>query len=324
MFETRVTKILGIRYPVIQGAMLYAARAELVSAVSNAGGLGIIVAFTFTTPEEFAAELRKIKKLTDKPFAVNIPLIPAVGKVNYDVYINVIIDDGVKIVETAAGNPEPYMARLKSAGIKVIHKCTGLRFAQKAENIGCDMVVLDGFECAGFTGEDDVTSLTLVPVSTKALNIPVIAAGGFGDGRGLVAALALGADAVYMGTRFLMTREASVHIKMKEYLLKATERDTTILCRRYRSSRRLLRNAYSDRVAKMEMDGATAEELASLTILTRNEKYWDIGDVDEAGLPAGQVIGLIDDIPSAGEVIERIIKEAEEIISGRLQALVQK
>jgi len=324
MFETRVTKTLGIQYPIIQGAMLYAARAELVSAVSNAGGLGIVVAFTSHTPEELATELRKIMKMTPNPFAVNIPLIPAIGKVNYDAYIDVIIGEGVKIVETAAGSPEPYMARLKSAGIKVIHKCTGLRFAQKAESVGCDMVVMDGFECAGFTGEDDVGSLTLVPISAKALNIPVIAAGGFGDGRGLVAALALGAEAVYMGTRFFMTKEASVHSRIKERLLTATERDTAVFCRRYRSSRRLLRNAHSDKLGKMEMEGATAEEMAPLTVLTRNEKYWNIGDVDEGGLPAGQIIGLIDDIPGAKEVIERIVKEAEGIISSRLQTLVRR
>ena len=286
MFETRVTKMLGIKYPIIQGAMLYAARAELVSAVSNAGGLGIYVAFTSRSPGELAAELKKIRKLTDKPFAVNIPLVAAVGKVDYDAFIDVIIGEGVTVVETAAGNPEPYMDRLKAAGIKVIHKCTGLRFARKAESIGCDIAVLDGFECAGFTGEDDVTSMALVPISAQALKIPVIAAGGFGDARGLVAALALGAEAVCMGTRFLMTKEASIHSNIKEHLLKATELDTTVMCRSLRSSRRAVRNASSERISEMEKKGASAKELAPLTILTRNEKLWDEGNVDEALLPA--------------------------------------
>lgn len=304
--------------------MLYASRAELVSAVSNAGALGVVVAFTYKSPEELAVELRKIRKLTANPFAVNIPLVSAVGKVNYAAYIDVIISEGVQVIETAAGNPEPYIASLKSAGIKIIHKCTGLRFAQKAERIGCDMVVLDGFECGGFTGEDDVTSLALVPISATALKIPVIAAGGFGDGRGLVAALALGAEGVYMGTRFLMTKESSVHMKIKQRLLQANETDTTLLGRRFHNSRRVIKNAYSDKVTRMEMNGATAEELASLNILTRNEELWQRGDIDEGMLVAGQVIGLIDDIPSTGEVVERIIKEAEGIISGRLCPFVRK
>jgi len=203
MFKTHITELFGIKYPITQGGMMWISRAELVAAVSNAGGLGIITAFTFPTPQELAVEIKKTRELTDKPFGVNITLLPTLRPVDIDGYVNAVIDSGVKIVETAGRNPEPYMERFKAAGVKVIHKCTAVRFARTAQRIGCDAVSIDGFECAGAPGEEDVTSLVLIPLTVDAVEIPVIASGGFGDGRGLVAALALGASGINMGTRFM-------------------------------------------------------------------------------------------------------------------------
>ena len=239
MFETRVTELFGIKYPIIQGGLLWLARAELVAAVCNAGGLGILSSFTFPTPGGLAEEIAKTKSLTDKPFGVNIPLVPMIRPVNIEEYFNVVIDGGVKVVETAGRSPEPFMERLKGAGVKVIHKVTAVRFARTAQRIGCDAVIIDGFECAGHPGEEDVTSLILIPLTTDAVDIPVIAAGGFGDGRGFVAALALGAEAVLMGTRFMATQECLVHPKVREWLLQATERDTMLVQRSLANSARV-------------------------------------------------------------------------------------
>jgi Dioxygenases related to 2-nitropropane dioxygenase len=216
MFKTKITEMLGIQYPIVQGGMQGASRAELVSAVSNAGGLGILSALTFPTPEELAAEIRKTKSSTDKPFGVNVTFLPTLRPVNYDGYFKVIANEGVKIVETAGRSPEPYIQFLKEAGIKVIHKCTAVRFAQTAQRIGCDIISIDGFECAGHPGEEDITSLILVPRCVDAVDIPVIASGGFADARGFVAALAMGAEGVNMGTRFLATQESPIHPKVKD------------------------------------------------------------------------------------------------------------
>src|SRR4030065_1510118 len=246
MFKTRITELFGIKYPIIQGGMMWISRAELVAAVSNAGGLGIIAAFTFPTPQELAAEIKKTKGLTDKPFGVNITLLPTLRPLDTHSYFNTVIDSGIKIIETAGRSPEPYMERLKAAGIKVIHKCTAVRFARTAQRIGCDAVSIDGFECAGAPGEEDVTSLVLIPLTVDAVDIPVIASGGFGDGRGLVAALALGAEAANMGTRFMATKEAPGHPKVKEWLVQASERDTLLLLRSFRNPVRALRNPTSE------------------------------------------------------------------------------
>ncbi len=313
MFKTKITEMLGIEYPIIQGGMQWISRAELVSAVSNAGALGILSAFTFPTPEEFAAEIRKTRELTDKPFGVNLTLAPTLRPVNYGAYIDVIVREGVKIVETAARNPEPYMARFKSAGIKVIHKCTAVRFAQTAERIGCDAVSIDGFECAGMPGEEDITSLILIPLTVDAVTIPVIASGGFGDARGFVAALALGAEGVNMGTRFMATQEAPLHLKVKERLIQASERETMLVMRSLRNTERVLRNPLAEKVVEMEKGGATLEELAPILTGTRGKALLETGELDEGLLACGQAVGLIQDVPTVKEVIDSIITEAKAI-----------
>ncbi|MEK7849093.1 MAG: nitronate monooxygenase [Chloroflexota bacterium] len=319
MLKTRVTEMLGIKYPILQGGMLWLGRAELAAAVSNAGGLGIISSFTFPTPEELAMELRKTRSLTDKPFGVNIPFLPSLRPINVDGFIDAIIAEGVKVVETAGRSPEQYMERFKKAGVKVIHKCTAVRFARTTERIGCDAVIIDGYECAGHPGEDDVTSLTLVPLTRDAVSIPVIAAGGFADGRGLVAALALGADAVLMGTRFMATRECSLHPKVKEWLLQCSERDTMLVQRSLRNTARVLRNPVSQQVSEMEARGATLEQLAPLLSGQREREVFESGDTDKGLGHCGQSVGLVRDIPTVKELMDRLVHEAEEV-SQRLAA----
>jgi NAD(P)H-dependent flavin oxidoreductase YrpB (nitropropane dioxygenase family) len=315
MFKTRVTELFGIKYPIIQGGMMWVSRAELVAAVSNAGGLGILTAFTFPTPQELAAEIKKTKALTDKPFGVNITLLPTLRPVDIDGYLSTVIDSGIRIVETAGRSPEPYMERFKAAGIKVIHKCTAVRFARTAQRIGCDAVSIDGFECAGHPGEEDITSLVLVPLAADAVEIPVIASGGFGDGRGLVAALALGAEAVNMGTRFMATKEAPGHPKVKELLINASERDTVLVLRSFRNTMRALRNPTSDKVVELEKQGADIHQLESLISGKVGLKLLEAGDTDNGLLSVGQVVGLVHDIPTVKELIDRTIKEAEELVS---------
>lgn len=319
MLKTKVTEKLGIEYPIIQGGMMWISTAELASAVSNAGGLGIITALSFDTPEKLAAEIDKAKSLTDKPFGVNLTFLPTLRPVNYDAYIDVIIDKGVKIIETAGRNPEAYMDKLKSNGITVIHKCTSVRHALKAQKIGCDFVSIDGFECAGHPGEDDVTSLILIPRAVDELDIPVIASGGFGDGRGLVAALALGAEGVNMGTRFVATKEAPVHENIKKRLIEAKETDTMLVERSLKNTVRVLRNKHAEKVLEMENNGATLQELAPLLSGLRGLEAIKTGDCESALFACGQIVGLINDIPTVKELIDNIIKEAEEIINQRLK-----
>jgi len=315
MFKTRITELFDIKYPITQGGMMWISRAELVAAVSNAGGLGIITAFTFPTPQGLADEIKKTRELTDKPFGVNITLLPTLRPVDIDGYLNTVIDSGVKIVETAGRSPEPYMERLKGAGVKVIHKCTAVRFARTAQRIGCDAVSIDGFECAGHPGEEDVTSLVLIPLTADAVEIPIIASGGFGDGRGLVAALALGAEAVNMGTRFMATKEAPGHPEVKEFLTTVSERDTVLVLRSFRNTMRALRNPTSEKVLEMEMQGADIHQLESLISGRVGLKLLEEGDTDNGLLSVGQVVGLIHDIPTVKELIDRIMKEAEEVVS---------
>lgn len=315
MFKTRITELFGTKYPVIQGGMMWISRAELVAAVSNAGCLGILSAFTFPTPQELAAEIKKTKDLTSKPFGVNITLLPTLRPVDIDGYFNSVIDAGVKIVETAGRSPEPYMERLKANGIKVIHKCTAVRFARTAQRIGCDAVSIDGFECAGHPGEEDVTSLVLIPLTVDALEIPVVASGGFGDGRGLVAALALGAEAVNMGTRFMATKEAPGHPNVKEWLVQASERDTILTLRSFRNTMRVLKNPAAEKVAELEKQGADIQQLESLISGRVGLNLLEAGDLEKGLLSAGQITGLIHDIPTTKELVDRIIKEAEEVVS---------
>ncbi len=318
MFETKVTKTLKIKYPIIQGGMMWLSKAELASAVSNAGGLGIITALSFDKPEKLAEEIDKCKDMTDKPFGVNITFLPTLRPVNYEAYIDVIIDKGIKIMETAGRNPEPYMKKLKEAGIKVIHKCTSVRHAKKAEAIGCDFVSIDGFECAGHPGEDDVTSLILIPRAVDELNIPVIASGGFGDARGFLAALSLGAEGVNMGTRFVATKEAPAHENIKKRLVEAKETDTILVERSLRNTLRALKNKHALKIKEMEERGATLEELAPLLSGLRGLKALQTGEMDDALFACGQVVGLIKDIPTVKELIDGIIDEAEKILKERL------
>lgn len=313
--KTRVTELFGIDCPIVQGGMMWVSRAELVAAVSNAGGLGILSALTFPSPEELAVEIKRTRELTDKTFGVNITLLPTLRPKDIDGYFDVVTKAGIKIVETAGRSPEPYMERLKAAGIKVIHKCTAVRFASKAERIGCDAVSIDGFECAGFPGEEDITSLILIPLTVDTLEIPVVASGGFGDGRGLVAALALGAEGVNMGTRFMATQESPIHARVKEWLVQASERDTVLLLRSLRNTERILRNPAAEKVLEMEKQGATLEELAPFITGKEGEKLLETGDLDKGLLGVGQVVGLIHDIPTVKQLIDGIVHEAEEVAS---------
>ncbi|MFW6102455.1 MAG: NAD(P)H-dependent flavin oxidoreductase [Chloroflexota bacterium] len=315
MFKSRITELFGIKYPIIQGGMLWVSRAELVAAVASAGGLGILTAFTFPTPEELDAEIKKTRAFTDKPFGVNVTLLPTLRAADIDGYLDTVINSGIKIVETAGRSPEPYMERLKAAGVKVIHKCTAVRFARTAERIGCDAVSIDGFECAGHPGEEDVTSLVLIPLTADAVKIPVIASGGFGDGRGLVAALALGAEAINMGTRFLATKEAPGHLKVKELLIATSERDTVLLLRSLRNTMRALRNPTAEKALDLEKQGADIHQLEQLISGSEGLKLLESGDVDNGLLSVGQIVGLVHDIPTVKELIDRIIKEAEEVVS---------
>lgn len=313
MFKTRVTEMFGIRYPIIQGGMQWLARAELVAAVSNAGALGIMTSSTFSTAKELGEEIRKTKRLTDKPFGVNINLFPTMRPLNLDEYIDTIIEEGVGIVESSGRSPELYMERLKKGGVKVMHKVTAVRFARTVERVGCDAVIIDGFECAGHPGEEDVTSLILIPLTVDAVKIPVIAAGGFGDGRGLVAALALGAEAVLMGTRFMATQECQTHPKVREWLMKARETDTMLIQRSLRNSARVLKNPVSEKVTEMESKGATLEQLQPLITGLKEKELLETGNLEAGVLHAGQVIGLIRDIPTVKELVERMVNDAAEI-----------
>ncbi len=315
MLKTRVTELFNIKYPIIQGGMMWVSRAELVGAVSNAGGLGILTALTFSSPEELVAEIRKTKEITDKPFGVNFTFLPTLRQINYEEYIDAALGEGVRIVETAGRSPEPYMPRLKAAGVKVIHKCTAVRFARTAQRIGCDAVSIDGFECAGHPGEEDVTSLILIPLTADAVEIPVIASGGFADGRGLVAALALGAEGMNMGTRFLVTQESPVHPQVKQFLVQSSERDTMLVQRSLRNTARVLKNKVAEKVSQMEKEGATLEQLAPLISGQKEKEIFETGEIERGLLHCGQVVGHIRDIPTVKELIEKIISEAEEIMS---------
>ncbi len=313
MLKTRVTEMFGIEYPIIQGAMHWLSRAELVAAVSNAGGLGILSALTLSSTRELREEIRKTKSLTDKPFAVNITLLPTIEAVNYEEYIAAAIEEGVGIIETAGRNPRGYMKQLKEGGVKVIHKVASVRAVKTAERIGVDAVTIVGFEEGGNPGMDDIPSSVLVPLAASSVEIPVIAAGGFGDGRGLVAALALGAEAVLMGTRFMLCRECPLHPGIKEWLLGVSEKDTLMIMRSISNPERVAGTAFTRRILEMEEKGTSLEELLPLISGLRQKKALDAGDVDGAMIPCGQVIGLLHDIPSAREIIDGIVGEARRI-----------
>jgi nitronate monooxygenase len=318
VFKTKITEMLGIRHPIVQGGMMWMANPEFVSAVSNSGALGIMTALSYDSPEELAAAISKTRTLTEEPFAVNLTLLPTLVPKNYDGYIDTIIDSGIEIVETAGRNPEPYMEKLKGAGITVIHKCTSVRFAKKAQAVGCDVVSIDGFECAGHPGEEDVTSLILIPLTADAIDIPIIASGGFGDARGLVAALALGADAMNMGTRFVATQEAPAHDNVKQWLVNASETDTTLVMRSLRNTERVLKNPIAEQVIEMENRGAPLEELAPLLSGKRGYKVLTEGDLDYGLSTAGQIVGMIRSIPTIQDLVDTIMSEAKSIATDRI------
>jgi nitronate monooxygenase len=322
--KTRITELFGIEHPIIQGGMHYVGFAELAAAVSNAGGLGLITGLTQKSPEALANEIRRCREMTDKPFGVNLTFLPTVSSPDYPGYIRAIVEGGVKVVETAGNNPQKWLPGLHEAGVKVIHKCTSVRHSLKAEAIGCDAVSVDGFECGGHPGEDDIPNFILLPRAADELKIPFVASGGMADGRSLAAALSLGADGINMGTRFIATQEAPVHENVKKAIVAASELDTRLVMRPLRNTERVLRNAAVDRLLEKEKT------------LGANLKFEDIidevagvypkimldGTMDAGAWSCGMVAGLIHDIPTVKELLDRIMAQAESIIRGRLARFV--
>ncbi len=319
--KTRITELLGIEHPIIQGGMHFVGFAEMAAAVSNAGGLGIITALTQRTPADLANEIRRCREMTSKPFGVNLTFLPAVTPPDYPGYIKAIIDGGVKAVETAGNNPQKWMPMLKEAGIKVIHKCTSVRHSVKAQSIGCDAVSVDGFECGGHPGEDDVPNFILLPRAAEELTIPFVASGGMADGRSLVAALALGADGMNMGTRFIATQEAPVHDNVKQALLAASELDTRLVMRPLRNTERVLNNAATERLLKKEKE--LGDKIRFEDVLPEvagvYPKIMKDGAMEAGVWSCGMVAGLIHDIPTVKQLIDRIMSEADAIIAKRLE-----
>jgi|TARA_B100001093_G_scaffold359966_1_gene344673 nitronate monooxygenase len=324
MIKTKITEMFGIEHPVIQGGMHYVGFAEMASAVANAGGLGIITGLTQKTPDDLAKEIAKCHEMTDKPFGVNLTFLPGFQEPDYPGYIKAIVEGGVKIVETAGRSPEAYMPDLKGAGIKVIHKCTSVRHSLKAEKIGCDAVSVDGFECGGHPGEDDIPNMILLPRAAEELSIPFVASGGMGNGQQLAAALSMGADGINMGTRFIATKEAPVHQNVKEALVAASELDTELIMRPLRNTERVLAN---DAVQKiLEKEKSLGDEIQITDILDEvagvYPKIMQEGTMDAGAWSCGMVAGLIHDIPTCKELVERIVSDAEEIIKSRLSKFV--
>jgi NAD(P)H-dependent flavin oxidoreductase YrpB (nitropropane dioxygenase family) len=326
--KTRITELFGIERPIIQGGMHYVGYAELASAVSNAGGLGIITALTQPTPDDLAREIARCHEMTDKPFGVNLTFLPAFALPPYPEYIDAIISGGVKIVETAGRNPQEHLPRLKEAGIKIIHKCTSVRHALKAESIGCDAASVDGFECGGHPGEDDIPNMILLPRAAEELSIPFVSSGGMADARSLVASLALGADGMNMGTRFIATREAPVHENVKQALVAASELDTRLIMRPLRNTERVLSNAAVEEVLRIERERQEAgealqiDDVRHLVAGTKNRKVLQEGEMDTGVWSCGMVAGLIHDIPTCQELLDTIMAEAEALISKRLSGLL--
>ena len=322
--KTRITELFNIQHPIIQGGMHYVGFAELASAVSDAGGLGIITGLTQKSPNDLAKEIARCHEMTDKPFGVNLTFLPTVAAPDYPGYIDAIIDGGIKIVETAGRNPQPYMEQLKKADIKVIHKCTSVRHSLKAEAIGCDAVSVDGFECGGHPGEDDMPNMILLPRAAEELKIPFVASGGMADARSLVASLAMGADGMNMGTRFMATKEAPCHERVKEAIINATELDTRLVMRPLRNTERVLNNSAVEKLLEKEKE------------LGANIKFEDImdevagvypkvmldGEMEAGAWSCGMVVGLINDIPSCKELIDGIMDEADRLITKRLEGML--
>lgn len=318
---TRFTEEFGVDHPITQGGMQWVGRSELVAAVANAGCLGFITALTQPTPEDLSEEIRRCRELTDRPFGVNLTILPSIDPPPYEEYRQAAIEGGIKVVETAGANPEPHMADFKAAGVKVIHKATSVRHALKAESLGVDAISIDGFECAGHPGEDDIPGLILVPAAADRLTIPIIASGGFGDARGLVAALALGADGINMGTRFLCTVESPIHDRIKASIVDNDERSTEMIFRTMRNTARVVSNEVSREVVAMEKSGASFEDVRHLVAGARGRQVYETGDPEYGIWWAGLVQGLIHDVPTVGELVERIMDEAESLINERLTGM---
>ena len=318
--KTRITELLNIEHPIIQGGMHFVGLAEMAAAVSNAGGLGIITGLTQGTPEKLAAEIDRCKEMTDKPIGVNMTFLPTLTPPDYPALFKVIIDAGIKVVETAGNNPAQYLPMLKEADVKVIHKCTAVRHALKAQSIGCDAVSVDGFECGGHPGEDDIPNFILLPRAAEELEIPFVASGGMADARSLVGALSMGAEGINMGTRFIATKEAPVHENVKQAILSASELDTRLVMRPLRNTERVLNNPAVERLLQKEKDlGADLkfediiDEVAGIY-----PKVMIDGEPEAGAWSCGMVAGLIHDIPTCKELIDQIMKESEEIITNRL------
>lgn len=315
--KTRVTELLGTRYPIIQGGMQWIGLAEMASAVSNAGGLGLLTALTQPTPEALANEIDRCRAMTDKPFGVNMTIFPTINPPPYDEYLDVIIEKGIKIVETSGNKAIDYFPKMKEAGIVIIHKCVAVRHALAAERLGADAVSIDGFECAGHPGEEDVPGLVLIPAAANVLKIPVIASGGIGDGRGMAAALVLGAEGINMGTRFCATQEAPMHPAIKQELVNKTERDTHLVFRTLKNTARVLKNDVSDEVVATERrpGGCSFDDIRHLVAGSRGKAALDAGDPNGGIITAGMVMGLITDIPTCQELLDRMVRECEDSLN---------
>jgi len=324
MLKTKITEMFGVEYPIIQGGLMWIAKAELTAAVANAGGMGFMTALTHPNAEALRDEIKKCRDMTDKPFGINLTFLPSLLPPDYPAYIQACIDEGIKFIETAGRSPEPYMEQLKGADMKVIHKCTSVRHALKAQNVGCDAISIDGFEAAGHPGEDDVTTLMLVPLCAEALDVPIVASGGLADGKGLVGCLGLGADAMNMGTRFVATKEAPCHENVKQALVDHNELSTKLIMRTLRNTERVLANETVDKVLEIEGRGnATIDDIKEYVGGRRGKEVMlEGGDIQGAVLSAGQTMGLIQDIPTCDELIKRIVQEAEHIIKGKFASIV--
>jgi NADH:quinone reductase (non-electrogenic) len=321
--KTRFTELAGIEYPIMMGGMMWVGRAGIAAAVSNAGGLGTITALTQPTPEDLTKEIARTRELTDKPFAVNLTLLPRMSGAPYSEYIQVIVEAGIRIVETAGNKPQEYIEELRKHGIVVIHKCTSVRHAVSAQRMGVDAISIDGFECAGHPGEDDIPGLVLIPAAADKITIPMIASGGFGDGRGLVAALALGAEGINMGTRFCATKEAPIHDSCKQAMVTNTERETNLIFRNLHNTARVAKTPYSDEVVRiLALPDAKFEDVADMVRGIKGRELLESGNMAAGLFWAGQVQGIINDIPTVAELIDRIMGEANAIIKDRLDRMV--
>lgn len=322
MLKTRITDLFEIEHPVIQGGMQWVGYAELVSAVSNAGALGILTALTQPSPEDLAKEIERTRGMTDKPFGVNLTVLPTINPPPYEEYAQAIVGSGVKIVETAGRSPEPFMELFKEYDVKVIHKCTSVRHALKAQSVGVSAITIDGFECAGHPGEDDIPSLVLLPQAAEALDVPVAGCGGFSDAKSMVAALALGGEAIVMGTRFMATKEAGIHQNVKDKMTEADELSTNLMFRTMHNTARVFKNSVSDQVVDIESTGtASFEDVKDLVAGQRGRVVFEKGDLEHGIWSAGISVARVKDVPTCKEMVSRLVSEAEEIIDGRLQSV---